>query len=424
MKEQVLKKRVAGAVGLAAVSAVVLLLVGVYLKVFASSVDITVVSDRAGLLLDRGAAVRTYGVPVGEVRGVRLRDDGRVDIDVALDPESAEEMPANLTAAIRATTVFGAKFIDLQVPVKTADRGISAGTVVAAEAVTVEANDVFQHGMDLLTAVDIRSLNSTLNQTATALDGRGEQLGEYITQVDRYLQAFNPHLPRLTSDLARGRSVLRTYRETLPDLVAAGESASTTSVTLDENLATLDAFLRDIVGTARSVGSFLEVLEAPLVRTIKEITPVTDLLRVYSPEVACLIDSLSVNQGVVSKALGDKAPGIQGRAGFLPGQEPYDPKVNLPKIVTGIGPICYPSPTKEMPGLPHIRFDDGTKTVYDGVGPAVDPGTMGDPFGAPYQPPADQAEADALSDYLSLVDAYFGPAGVERILDALKKGAP
>jgi len=419
MNDNAFKRRFAGAVGLAAVGAIVFVLVGVYLKAFVSSVDITVISDRAGLLLDRGAAVRAYGLPVGEVRDVRLRDDGRVAIDVALDPESAQQIPANVTAAIQATTVFGAKVIDLHIPVASERPPISGGAVVEAEQVTTEANDVFQHAVNLLTAVDAKALNNTLSQSAIALDGRGDALGQFITQVDQYLRDFNPHLPRLASDFRRGRSVLQTYTDVLPDLVATGTNAATTSVTLDENLATLHAFLTDIVGTARSVGSFLDVLEEPLVRSLREITPVTELLRVYSPEVGCLIDSLKESTNAASMSLGKEVPGVQARAGFLPGQDAYSAAENLPKIVTGVGPICYPLPSKDMPLLPHVRFDDGTKTVYDGIGPTVDPGSLDDPFGSAHETSSEK-EANAFADYLALVEAYFGPDGVRRVLDAVK----
>src|SRR3954454_11034606 len=93
-----LRTRTVGAVGLTVVAIVVVMLIGVYLKWFSSAVHVTVMSDRTGLLLDRGAAVRVSGVPVGEVRGTKLTDDHRVAIDVALDENKLGLIPQDVTA--------------------------------------------------------------------------------------------------------------------------------------------------------------------------------------------------------------------------------------------------------------------------------------------------------------------------------------
>ncbi len=47
----------------------------------------------------------------------------------------------------------------------------------------------------LLRAVQPADLNTTLNAVATALEGRGEQLGETLETLDPYLTRFNPELP-------------------------------------------------------------------------------------------------------------------------------------------------------------------------------------------------------------------------------------
>src|SRR5690606_27238131 len=121
-----MRRRLIGATGLVLIATLVAVLLGMYQKVFTPVTEVTVMSDRAGLLLDKGAAVRVSGLPVGEVRSVRQADSGQVAITVALDPDDASRIPDNVTASIKATTVFGAKFVDLEVPVTERGRRVRA----------------------------------------------------------------------------------------------------------------------------------------------------------------------------------------------------------------------------------------------------------------------------------------------------------
>jgi phospholipid/cholesterol/gamma-HCH transport system substrate-binding protein len=417
-----LRRKAAGAVGLVAIGLVIAILVGMYQKVFTPVTEVTVMSDRAGLLLDKGAAVRAYGVPVGDVREVHQADGGRVAITVALEPDAADRIPADVTASIRATTVFGAKFIDLQVPQGALDgsSSLTEGDVIQADAVTVEANDIFQHSLDLLQAVEPRQLNATLSQVASALDGRGEAFGRYLEQVNAYLTSFNPHLPTLNADIAAVDDVLRSYDAAAPGLIRTADQAGTTAVTLDKNVASMEAFLVDLVSASDRVGTFLTRLELPLARSINEMTPVTDLMRIYAPGLGCFLNNTAFLVRNVAKSLGAVDPGVQGKAGFLPGQAPYDPRTNKPKLVTGIGPICYPNVTLEHPVPPHVRFDDGTQSVYDGVGPVVNPGTLHNPYGRPFQP---RQEAGSFSTYQDFLDDILGPGAAQQLLGSAGEGS-
>ena len=53
----------------------------------------------------------------------------------------------------------------------------------------------------LLRAVQPAELNTTLNAIATALEGRGEQIGENLETVDAYLKRLNPQIPAIVEDL-------------------------------------------------------------------------------------------------------------------------------------------------------------------------------------------------------------------------------
>ena len=71
----------------------------------------------------------------------------------------------------------------------------------------VELSQILADLFPLLRAVQPADLNATLNALATALEGRGEQLGETLDELDAYLGAIDDHLPTLRAgpDQARRR---------------------------------------------------------------------------------------------------------------------------------------------------------------------------------------------------------------------------
>src|SRR5215471_12416602 len=77
-----------------------------------SYVPVTVTSDRSGLGMESGAKVMMNGVQVGRVTG----GNEPVELKLDIDADQAGYIPANVGAQIRATTAFGAKYVDLIYP--------------------------------------------------------------------------------------------------------------------------------------------------------------------------------------------------------------------------------------------------------------------------------------------------------------------
>ena len=57
----------------------------------------------------------------------------------------------------------------------------------------------------LLRTVQPADINLTLNALATALEGRGDEIGENLETVDSYLKRINPQIPQLIEDLRLDR---------------------------------------------------------------------------------------------------------------------------------------------------------------------------------------------------------------------------
>lgn len=368
----VARRRAYGLVGFVALLAVIALAIGVYQQAFTPVVRVKLQADRSGLLLSEGADVRLRGLPVGEVRDVALMEGGDgVEIDVALYEEHAESIPADVTASLLPTTVFGNKFVNLQIPPGADDstvadgEAIQAGSVIQNKEVTTEINNVFLGLQDVLTTVQPAKLNATIGAMARALDGRGSQFGDYLSRVNSYLERLNPHMPNVQKDITGSADVLDTYAKAAPDLLRTAENASKTSATLSNNAATLHAMLLDFTRTASQAGQFFGRLENPLVSAMQQFDPVLRLLANYSPEFTCLVDGLNENRKRIS-VFGTYVSGAQGFVSFLPGQEGYKYPRDLPKFVQGDGPDCFGLPfiSREEYPPPRVRFDDGAQSVW------------------------------------------------------------
>ncbi|WP_155767250.1 MlaD family protein, partial [Mycobacterium colombiense] len=82
---------------------------------FQDFVPLTLVSDRAGLVMEDGAKVKLRGVQVGQVASIGT-DVKTARLQLKIQPDAFKYLPSNLEAEIKSTTAFGSKFVDLIVP--------------------------------------------------------------------------------------------------------------------------------------------------------------------------------------------------------------------------------------------------------------------------------------------------------------------
>lgn len=364
--------RVYGAVWLVVVAGVIGLGVASYQQVFTPVVTVTLVADRAGLLTEPGADVRLRGVQVGKVRSVQREEKG-ARLELALDPEAVPRIPVGVTADIAPNTVFGPKSVLLSVPKSGPGTPLREGDVVHTRRVSTEVNDVFEQLQSVLTTVKPRELSSTLGALAQALDGRGEKLGSYISQLNTYLEDFNPHLPALQNVIDLSADVTHIYADLMPNFLEIADNVSVTSTTLTDQQAALHAVLLDFTRTSANGQDFFRRAAPPLLTAVDALEPTTRLLAEYSPQFTCLIEGLDEARRRTEAALGRDFPGVQGEVSFTPGQRGYRYPEDLPKLVTGVGPQCYDLPYVDADEhiSPFKLYDDGTTVFRPGSNAAT-----------------------------------------------------
>jgi virulence factor Mce-like protein len=165
-----------GLATVAVIAAIVAVAVGLFQGSFTESAAVTVISPRAGLVMNPDAKVEMRGVQVGRVDSIESKPNGQAVLHLAMQPAEMHLIPSNVLVDITAPTVFGAKFVNLVPPAEPSSRHLSAGQVLASEHVTVEVNTVFQRLTSVLDRIDPAKLNETLGALAAAFSGRGETI--------------------------------------------------------------------------------------------------------------------------------------------------------------------------------------------------------------------------------------------------------
>ena len=110
----------------------------VYLQYSGDFVDktkLTMLSDRAGLVMDPGSKVTYNGVQIGRVAEINeVERDGKPAVKFTLDvyPKYLHLIPANVDAKIVATTVFGEKYVSMTAPEHPLPQRITPKNVIDA----------------------------------------------------------------------------------------------------------------------------------------------------------------------------------------------------------------------------------------------------------------------------------------------------
>ncbi|EUA40834.1 mce related family protein [Mycobacterium avium subsp. avium 2285 (R)] len=289
----------------------------------------TLTADRSGLIMEPGAKVKLRGVQVGRVTSIHSGDP--VTLRLELYPEQLQYIPANVTAQITATTAFGGKYVDLQIPESPSPRRLAAGAVVRSRNVTTEVNTVFQNLVAVLNQVDTPKLNAVLTALGDGLRGKGEALGEATTDLNEVLGAINPRSETIRADSRALEGFSDTYSAAAHDIVTVLDAGSTTSATVSNNAQALDSLLLNVIGLSHSGIGLIGPNKDNLVHGVNLLESTTRLLMKYNPELTCTL----LGSKYDAEFFGDVAGGHNGYSvtldvALLLGDEAYRYPDNLP----------------------------------------------------------------------------------------------
>lgn len=404
--------RTYGIVFLLVLALLVGLSVAIYNKAFVDVVNVTLETNRVGNQLAPPADVKLRGMIVGEVRAVRS-DGDKATIELALQPETAGLIPQDVSARLLPKTLFGEKYVDLQVPARPSGDRIAEGDVIPQDrsATAIELETVLDNLLPLLRTIKPEKLNATLNAFATALEGRGERLGENLELVDGYFTELNPRLDTIKTDITGLADVAGIYADAAPDLARMLRNFAVSSDTIAEKSQAYAGFLAGTAGFATTTRTFLEANDDRIIQVNAVGRPTLQVLAKYSPEYPCLLTGLAQSDDFIGKAFANgelhiTLEVVRSRAQYEPGEEP--------RWGENRGPRCYGVPSPPVP-FPGNTFDDGTRDVSSG---SAVPGFLVDPSSGRSGSEEEQRVVDALvapqmgvaaAEVPDLATLLFGP---------------
>lgn len=255
---------------------------------FKSYVPVTVTSDRAGLVMDRGGKVKMRGVQVGRVKDITAGNN-QVRLTLDIYPAEIKYIPANVRARIRATTLFSAKYVDLVYPNDPTRKRLAAGATIEVENVGTEVNTLFANLVKVLNQIDPAKLQGVLSALAEGLRGHGAIIGQGITDANQVLLAVNPRAETIRADTRSFQQFSDAYGAAAQDILRVLDAASVTSVTIGKDAKALDSLLAGTLGMSRSGINLVGPNKDNLIRAVNVLDPTTSLLMKYNPELTCML---------------------------------------------------------------------------------------------------------------------------------------
>jgi len=375
------------------------LVYGQFRGAFTPKVHLTMLSARAGLVMDPGAKVTYNGVEIGRVADISpIIRDGQpaAKFNLRVYPRYLHLIPANVNADIKATTVFGGKYVSLTTPRDAQGNIISRGqlttdSVIVARSVTTEINTLFETITSIAQKVDPVKLNLTLSAAAQALTGLGDKFGQSIVNGNAILDDVNPRLPQARHDVQQLAALGDIYADAAPDLFGFLNDAVTTSRTITHQQKHLDQALLAAAGFGNNGADVFQRGGPYLARGAADLVPTSQLLNTYSPALFCTLRNYHDIEPKVATFLGGNGYSLDDHAELLSGlgllanplsvgplllslfgglaglvggaPNPYTWPENLPRINArggpGGAPGCWQPITRNLWPAPSLITDTG-----------------------------------------------------------------
>ncbi|MDT5094264.1 MAG: phospholipid/cholesterol/gamma-HCH transport system substrate-binding protein [Mycobacterium sp.] len=334
---------------------------------FLETTKLTMKADRSGLSMNTGGKVTYNGVEIGRVTAINEKTDGdKPEAELSLDVENKylNLIPYNVDGAIKATTVFGNKYVALTSPEHPDTQRITPQKTIQTKAkVTTEFNTLFETVVQISEKVDPVKLNQTLTATAQALDGLGERFGRSIVHGNEILDDINPKMPQIREDVQKLAQLADVYADSSEDLWQFLDNLVTTAHTLNDEQSNIDAALMAAVGFGNTGADVFERGGPYLTRGAEDLVPTSQLLNEYSPELLCTIRNFHDVAPRIADSLGGNGYSLRTHSEVVGASNPYVYPDNLPRVNARGGPEgkpgCWQEVTRDLWPAPYLVMDTG-----------------------------------------------------------------
>ena len=418
------RRRLGGVAFLLVLALLVWLSIALYQKKFTTVAMVTLYTGTAGNEMHPGAQVMVRGVQVGEVRQITA-DGAGARLELAIEPSQLPMLPANVSAQMLPTTLFGERYVDLILPQAPTAARLTSGSVIQQDrsADAIELDQVLGNLLPMLAATQPDKLSMALTAIAQGLQGQGHELGQALVTLNSYLEKLNPQLPQIDTDITKLAALARTYNKAAPDIVQALNDFGVTGRTLANQHVNFDALLANLTTSSDDLTSFLNANSANAITLSADSLPTLHILARYSPEFPCVLQQLADFVPAMNKALGagSNQAGLHVKLVVepAPSHGAYLPEVDTPVYGDNLGPRCYPVP------FTGVHLKDGAAQASPGKsGPKKTRAAIGPKTGTAKGTKTSTDTASLTGTGPAGLAGSPGEAALVRELDALALGRP
>jgi phospholipid/cholesterol/gamma-HCH transport system substrate-binding protein len=162
---------------------------------------------------------------------------------------------------------------------------------------------------------------------------------------------LNPKMPTVQSDFQQTAAVANIYADAGPDLVTVIDNATPIGNTVVDEQDNLNATLLAATGLANNGYATLAPAANDYIAAIQRFRAPLKVLGDYSPEVGCLLQSITKAIKNFAPIIGGIKPGLFVSSNFLLGAPSYTYPESLPLVNASGGPNC-----RGLPDIPSKQF--------------------------------------------------------------------
>ncbi|WP_067811491.1 MCE family protein [Nocardia beijingensis] len=348
--------------------------IAIYNKQFVKTVHVDLITDSVGNALTRNADVKVRGITVGEVRS-SSSEGGAVTLNLAINPDKAQQIPDNATARLLPKTLFGERYVDLVIPQDPSPRHLTDGVTLHQDVSgnAIELSKLLDDVLPLLQAIPPQDLAATLGALSQALSGQGTALGESVDKLDDIFRQVNVVLPDLRADLRSFAEVAATYSDAAPQLIQALDNLRTTNATIVQRRTDIDALYATLTPTSATTTEFLLANRDNIIDVAADSRPALEQLAYYSPNYACSLANFAQLKPRIDRIFGKgtDTPGSRVTIELTNTRGKYLPNQDEPRWLDTRGPWCIP----EMPlGVDPGQYTGGPNNDGSYAVPSRNPG--------------------------------------------------
>ncbi len=198
------------------------------IRIEAGSKQLLAVFDHAGGVTE-GAVVSVAGVTVGKVDRIWVQQD-RAHMTLSIDDDLA--VPVDTTAAVRARSMLGEKFVQLQPGRATAL--LQDGDSIAVTEAQVEIDEMVNTMAPLLQAVDPDQLGLALSSLSQALAADPQRVERMLADTEKLLRNLSEASEQAPALVTEGRAAVADLRGAVADVRPLIERSDQVLVQLEQ----------------------------------------------------------------------------------------------------------------------------------------------------------------------------------------------